>query len=177
MDGLFGAIAVIGLVFWIVTRHTLWCLPVIVSLAILAEDDWYPLSYFPMYSDPDESENYLYVATFENDPAKHTALPIHQFTALSAPKVKKMEDKYREDYAKKHQKKERDLDATDISDVGNEVLNKLREVAKEKGNSLPEKLALVEVWIVATDDGGWTETPGILAAQGAGQVAEKQARD
>ncbi|MCB1088802.1 MAG: hypothetical protein KDM63_17330 [Verrucomicrobiae bacterium] len=167
MDGIIGVIAAISLIGWIATRYSIWCLPLIVSVAILAEDECYPLSYFPMYSDPDESENFLYVATFETDPARHQPLPIHNFTGLSAPKVKKMEDKYREDYAKKLKKKDKELTDEDIATVGSQLLDEFRAIAAGKQKTLPDHLALVEVWIEADDDGGWTETATILAAQSA----------
>ena len=64
MDALFGIILAASLIGWISTRYSIFCLPFLVSLSILAQDSFYPLSYFPMYSDPDESENYLYLATF-----------------------------------------------------------------------------------------------------------------
>lgn len=165
MDGLFGVIAAVSLIGWIATRYSIWCLPFVVCLALLAEDDFYPLSYFPMYSDPDESENFLYVATFETDPAQHEPLPIHAFTGLSAPKVKKMEDKYREDFAKKLKKREKELTPEEISEINSQLLDEFRTIAAGKKKTLPDRLALVEVWIEADEDGGWTETPAILAAQ------------
>lgn len=165
MDGILGVVAAISLAGWIATRYSIWCLPLIVSVAILAEDDFYPLSYFPMYSDPDESENYLYVATWESDPASHQPIPIHDFTGLSAPKVKKMEDKYREDFAKKLKKKDKELTDDEIAEIGGVLLDEFRAIARGKGRTLPDRLALVEVWIVADEAGGWTETPAVLAAQ------------
>ena len=162
MDGLFGLIAVVSLIGWIATRYSIWCLPFIVSLAILAEDDFYPLSYFPMYSDPNESENYLYVAEWKDDPATYEPIPIHQFTGLSAPKVKKMWKSYRRDFADDLHKKDTQLTPAETNEIAGILLKEFSKVAKNKGSQLPDHLALVEVWIEATEKGGWTETTTVL---------------
>jgi hypothetical protein len=173
MDGILGVIAAISLIGWIATRYSIWCLPLIVSVAILAEDDFYPLSFFPMYSDPDESENYLYVATWETDPAKHEAIPIHTFTGLSAPKIKKMAKSYTRGFAKELKKKDTTLTPAEISQINGVLLDEFRLVAKGKNRTLPDRIALVEVWIEADEEGGWTETPTVLAAQtGPGQTVK-----
>ncbi len=165
MDGLFGLIAVVSLIGWIATRYSIWCLPFVVSLAILAEDDFYPLSYFPMYSDPDESENYLYVATFDEDPTKHEPIPIRDLTGLSAPKVKKMWKSYARDFADDLGKKDTKLTEKEVNEAAEILLDEFREVAEDRGQELPDHLALVEIWIVGTDEGGWTENLRILGAQ------------
>jgi hypothetical protein len=165
MDGLFVIIALGSLFGWIKTRFSIWCLPFLVSISILAQDDFYPLSYFPMYSDPDESENYLYVASYGSDPAIHEALPIRDLTGLSAPKVKKMWKSYSRGFADELGKKDTKLTEEELNEVSGILLNEFREVAENKGKELPEKLALIEVWIEATDEGGWTETPRVLGAQ------------
>ena len=173
MDGILGVVAAISLVGWIATRYSIWCLPLIVSVAILAEDDFYPLSYFPMYSDPNESENYLSVATWETDPARHVPIPIHDFTDLSAPKVKKMAKSYTDDFAKDLKKKNTALTPAEISQIGGVLLDEFRQVAAGKKKTLPDRIALVEVWIEADAAGGWTETPTVLAAQtGPGQTVK-----
>ncbi len=162
MDGLFGFIAVVSLVGWIRTRYSIWCLPLLVSVSILAEDDFYPLSFFPMYSDPDESENFLIVATWESDPQDYEPIPIEDFTGLSAPKVKKMWKSYSRDFADDLDKKDTQLTPEELNEIGGVLLKEFRKVAKNRGRELPEKLALVEVWILGTDNGGWTETPTLL---------------
>ena len=165
MDGLFGFIAIASLITWIVTRYSFWCLPFVVSIAILAEDNFYPLSYFPMYSDPDESENYLYVAEFEDDPTQATPIPIRDLTGLSAPKVKKMWKSYARDYADELDKKDTELTEAELNEVADILLGEFREIAAGRDKTLPDHLSLVEIWIVGTDEGGWTETPRILGAQ------------
>lgn len=165
MDGLFGLIAVASLVCWIVTRYSFWCLPFVVSIAILAEDNFYPLSHFPMYSDPDESENFLYVAEFEDDPTQATAIPIRDLTGLSAPKVKKMWKSYSRDFADELDKKDTELTEKELNEVADLLLDEFREIAEGRGEALPDRLSLVEVWIVGTEEGGWTETPRVLGAQ------------
>ncbi len=164
MDALFGIIAVGSLAGWIATRYSIWCLPLVVSLAILAEDDFYPLSFFPMYSDPDESENYLYVATWESDPRQNEAIPIHNFTGLSAPKVKKMWKSYSRDFADDLDKKDTELTESELNEAAGILLSEFQKVARDRDTALPEKLSLMEVWIEATDKGGWTETPRMLGA-------------
>lgn len=162
MDGIFGLIAAVSLIGWIATRYSIWCLPLLVSVAILAEDDCYPLSFFPMYSDPDESENFLFVATWETDPTQYHAIPIEEATGLSAPKVKKMWKSYSRDFADDLKKKDTELTDEETNEISGVLLKEFRKVAANQGKELPENLALVEVWIEATDIGGWTETPEVL---------------
>lgn len=164
MDAFLGIIAVGSLVGWVATRYSIWCLPLLVSVSIMAEDDFYPLSHFPMYSDPDESENYLYVATWEGDPLQNEAIPIHQFTGLSAPKVKKMWKSYSRDFADDLDKKDTELTEDELNAAATILLGEFKKVAEDRNLKLPEKLALMEVWIEATDEGGWTETPRLLGA-------------
>ena len=162
MDGLFGFIAIASLITWIVTRYSFWCLPFVVSIAILAEDNFYPLSYFPMYSDPDESENYFYVAT-TNETGEMEPIPVRKLTSITAPKVKKMYKSWSRQRADEMDKSDRDLTQEERAEVGRELLTFLNGQAVDRNREMPEPLHLVEVWIVYDNDTGFSETPETVA--------------
>ena len=165
LDAALGIILAFSLFGWIATRYSIFCLPAIVSLCILAEDDFYPLSFFPMYSDPDESENYFYLVTFRKRNDEPRPLPVRRLTGLSAPKVKKMWKPYSRDYADAKGKKDTELTTEERAEVGRELLDEMREMAVNRGRPLPERLGLIEVWIVHDEEKGWTETTTVVARQ------------
>lgn len=165
MDALFGIILALSLLGWVATRYSIFCLPFLVSLSILAQDSFYPLSYFPMYSDPDESENYLYLATFPDGSGKPEPLPVHALTGLSAPKVKKMWKSYLRGHADDLGKKDTQLSAEESAEAGRILLDEFRELAEKRSGKLPASLGLVEVWIECNPEGGWTETATVIARQ------------
>ena len=165
MDAFFGIILAASLIGWISTRYSVFCLPFLVSLSILAQDSFYPLSHFPMYSDPDESENYLYLATFSSGSDEPEPLQVRTLTGLSAPKVKKMWKSYLRGHAEELGKKDTKLSAAERAEAGRILLDEFREMATGRSNELPESLGLVEVWIEHNPEGGWTETAAIVARQ------------
>ena len=165
MEIILGIILAASLYGWLATRYSIFCLPVIVSLCILAEDKFYPLSYFPMYSDPDESENYFYLVTFRAKSGEPRPLRVRNLTGLSAPKVKKMWKPYSRDFADDLGKKDTELTVEERAEIGRVILNEMREMAANRGRELPERLGLVEVWIESAPEKGWTETTTIVARQ------------
>ena len=165
MEIILGLILAASLVGWVVTRYSIFCLPAIVALCILAEDKFYPLSHFPMYSDPDESENYFYLVTFRKKNDEPRPLRVRNLTGLSAPKVKKMWKPYSRDFADELGKKDTELTLVERAEIGRVILGEMREMAANRGKELPERLGLVEVWIVADPEKGWTETTAIVARQ------------
>lgn len=165
MEIVLGLILAASLIGWIATRYSIFCLPAIVALCILAEDKFYPLSYFPMYSDPDESENYFYLVKFRAKTGESQPLPVRKLTGLSAPKVKKMWKPYSRDFADQLGIKDTELTLEQRAEIGRIILDELREMAGNRGRALPARLGLVEVWIEADPEKGWTETTAIVARQ------------
>lgn len=161
MELLFGILTVLSLVGWIVLRHSFFAVPLIVFLSIWVED-FFPLSHFPMYSDPDNSENYFYVATVD-DKGGLTPLPVNALTSITAPKVKKMYKSWAQSFADDRGKSDKDLSAEERAEVGRNLLTFLQDQAGKRNRNLPEPVALVEVWIVYDDEKGFSETPEVVA--------------
>lgn len=168
MDLLFGTLTLLSLAGWIFLRHSFFAVPLIVCLSIWVED-FFPLSHFPMYSDPNESENYFYVATLD-EAGRPRPLPVNDLTGVTAPKVKKMYKSWAKDHAEKLGKSDSDLTREERAEVGRELLAYLREQAGKRKKSLGGTAALVEVWIVYDDDKGFSETPEIVATLPAGAL-------
>ena len=169
MDPVLAAILTIasfaGWVFW---KHSFFSVPFVVFLSLWVQD-FFPLSHFPMYSDPDESENYLYLATLD-DSGKTEALPVRKMTSITAPKVKKMFKSWTREYADERDKSDNDLTREERAEVGRELLTFLREQAEKrvagkrgKNAKLPDNLALVEVWIVFDNKTGLSESTEVVA--------------
>lgn len=172
MEGLFAFLTVLSLAGWIGLRHSFLSVPFIVFLSIWVQD-FFPLSHFPMYSDPDESENYFYVATLEEN-GEIEPLPVRALTSITAPKVKKMYKSWSRAYADELGKSDRKMTKEERAEVGRELLIFLRKQAEERGRELPEVLALVEVWIVYDNDTGFSETPETVAVLKSEVAAEAQ---
>jgi len=168
MDTVSAIIGIASLVAWVRTKHPFFCLPLLVAGSLLLEDDAYPFSHFPMYSDPDESENYLYLAKPDSDgDGEPDALPVRTLTGLTAPKIKKMYKRYLKDYAVDIGKKDTDLSDEERAKIGREILAYYREQGIARNSEMPEELMLFEVWIEYDEagKGGFTETTTLIARQ------------
>lgn len=172
LDTLCALIGLTSLVLWIRTRHPFFCLPLLVAGSLLLEDDAYPFSHFPMYSDPDESENYLYLAepSESSDKAKQVAgewvspLPSKTLTGITAPKIKKMYKRYLEDYAKEIDTKTKELSDEQRAKIGRQILAFFREQGEKRNSEMPEEMRLIEVWITYnTKGGGFNEVSSEIA--------------
>ena len=161
MEALFGILTLLSFAALIGFRHSFFMVPFIVFLSIWVED-FFPLSHFPMYSDPNESENYFYVATADAGGATEP-LPVRKLTSITAPKVKKMYKSWAREYANELGKSDRELTREERAKVGRDLLAFLRKQADERHEAMPDRLALVEVWIVYDDDTGFSETPETVA--------------
>lgn len=168
MDIFFALLTFLSLAGWIFLRHSFFAVPLIVALSIWVED-FFPLSHFPMYSDPNNSENYFFVASL-NDKGEPEPLPINALTGVTAPKVKKMYKSWAKDHAKSLGKSDSDLTPEERAEVGRRLLAYLKEQAIKKKKDLPGTAALVEVWIVYDNEKGFSETPEIVATLPAGAL-------
>ncbi|MCB1064963.1 MAG: hypothetical protein KDN20_18850 [Verrucomicrobiae bacterium] len=161
MAVLFAILTVLSLAAWLGLRHSFFAVPFIVFLSIWVED-FFPLSHFPMYSDPNESENYFYVGTTD-EKGETKPLPIRALSSITAPKVKKMYKSWARDYADSLGKSDRELTKEERAKVGRDLLEFLRKQSADRSQDLPENLTLVEVWIVYDNDAGFSETPEVVA--------------
>ena len=161
MDSLFAILTILSLAGWIGLKHSFFSVPFVVCLSIWVQD-FFPLSHFPMYSDPDESENYFYVAT-TNEEGEMEPVPVRKLTSITAPKVKKMYKSWSWKRADEMDKSDRDLTTEERAEVGRELLTFLNDQAVDRNREMPEPLHLVEVWIVYDNDTGFSETPETVA--------------
>lgn len=155
-------LTLLSLAGWIFLRHSAFSVPFVVFLSMWVQD-FFPLSHFPMYSDPDESENFFYLASIEDDGSLSPA-PVRQLTSITAPKVKKMFKSWADDDAKALGKRGRkDLSAEERAETGERLLVFLKDQAEKRGKEFPQPAALVEVWIVHDNETGLSETPETVA--------------
>jgi len=118
-----------------------------------------------MYSDPDPASFYLYVAEGEGETVGKP-LPIAWHSTVRAAKIKK-----RWVTAQKELKNElqRKLNDDEIRQIGEDLLDSLREPALLGERPLPYALQLVKVDI-AYEDPGFSETPHVIAHKTADPV-------
>ncbi len=146
---------------WTCSRHPAWFVPLLTAISLLA-GEFYPLSDYPMYSDPDERENYLYLARVVDDDA-YEPLPVRTLTGVTAPKVKKM---YRSRLRSRIEAGARRPSMADRSSAGADLLAFLRGQARSRGAVLPSRIALIEVWIVHDGVRGYHERMQVVAIDG-----------
>ncbi|MCP5541962.1 MAG: hypothetical protein H7A52_17600 [Akkermansiaceae bacterium] len=164
-EAIYLLVLIAGAVLWFKTRRSFFVLPVLVALSLLARDDYYPLSWFPMYGDPDEKESFQYLATFEDSPEQPVPLKIRDLTGLTAPKVKKMWNRYSGDLAEALKKDKSDLTPEERNEVGRQMFAEFDKMAAQRAQTLPANLAIIEVLIEENPGKGWTETPHVLASR------------
>jgi hypothetical protein len=168
MTALFASLTILSLAGWVFLRHSFFAVPFVAFLSIWVED-FFPLSHFPMYSDPDNSENYFYVATQDEDGGL-TPLPVNALTGVTAPKVKKMYKSWSRDFAAKLGKSDSKLTKEERAEVGRDLLAYLNEQALSRKKEFPGEASLIEVWIVYDDEKGFSETPEVVATLPAGAL-------
>src|SRR5690606_25759419 len=120
---------------WLFLRHSFFTVPLIVFLSLWVQD-FFPLSHFPMYSDPDEREDYFYVATV-GDSGEITPIPVRGLTSITAPKVKKMYKSWAGDDAEKQGKSSKDLTTEERAEIGERLLLFLKAQAEKRGRDFP----------------------------------------
>ncbi len=164
MEVLFALICVCSLLAWILLKHSVFSVPFVIFLSLWVQD-FYPLSHFPMYSDPDESENFFYLARDLGE-GKTQPLPVLKITGVTAPKVKKLFKAWAKERAAELDKSDKELSDEERAEIGRELLEFLGDQAGKRGmaEDLKGSLALVEVWIVYdTKTRKITETPTTVA--------------
>lgn len=154
-------LTLLSLAGWIGFRHSAFSVPFVVFLSMWVQD-FFPLSHFPMYSDPDESENFFYLASID-EAGNTTPAPVRQLTSITAPKVKKMFKSWADDDAKAIGKSRKELTTDERAATGQRLLAFLKDQAEKRGETFPAPAALIEVWIVYDNETGLSETPETVA--------------
>lgn len=164
MEVTFAILTILSLAGWVLLRHSFFTVPLVVFLSLWVQD-FFPLSHFPMYSDPDESEDYFYVATVD-DEGEITPIPVRALTKITAPKVKKMYKSWADDDAQALGKSRNDLTVEQRAEIGERLLTFLQDQAGKRGEDFPANASLVQVWIVYDNQTGISETPEVVATLG-----------
>jgi hypothetical protein len=163
MEITFAILTILSLAAWIFFKHSFFAVPLVVFLSLWVQD-FFPLSHFPMYSDPDESEDYFYLATVDEE-GEITPLPVRSLANITAPKVKKMFKSWAEDDARAIGKSRKELSDEQRAEVGERLLLFLKDQAEKRGrgDDFPDDAALVQTWIVYDNETGISETPAVVA--------------
>jgi hypothetical protein len=131
------------------------------TLVSLQLEENYPISNYPMYSNPSPERPYYMITDGEGK-----SLPIQTLTGVTCPKIGKI-------YRTKSEKlaKELDLKAVDLKPehqqaIASEMFAYLRDEAKQKGQTaaLPAKLRLVKNYI-SYENGQVIETPTLIGQE------------
>lgn len=109
----------------------------------------FPISHYPMYSDPEPVREYMYVAGYYGDELK--PLPITNLTKITVFKVRRMYRSRRDLFRKPKKLKLGDLTYEHKAIYGTEVLEYLQGEAARHGvvanDEVPQKWALIEVTV------------------------------
>ncbi len=131
-------------------------LALFIVLTQAAQERAYPLSNFPMYSNPSEWDDYLYMTD-----DKDAVLPISAHTSLSAAKMMKIFNNRMKTVGLKRSEERKNPPKDKEAEVGAYVVQKAREIATKNGTPLPEKVRVYRVIIQRTGD-TITETPRLV---------------
>jgi hypothetical protein len=121
----------------------------------------YPISNYPMYSNPSADRSYYIVA----DAATGKALPIATISGITCPKIGKIWRDKVATLTKKNKISKDELTPEQKQQIGQAIFDELRGHAKDNQRTgLPEKLALERMDILYRD-GVMSEVPTTLATE------------
>jgi hypothetical protein len=134
---------------------------VIYTLVSLQFEENYPISNYPMYSNPSPERPYYMITDGEGKP-----LPIQTLTGVTCPKIGKIYRTKSEELAKKLKLKAVDLKPEHMQTISMEMFAYLREEAQQKGKSdaMPPKLRLMKSYLTY-EKGEVVETPNLIGAE------------
>lgn len=128
------------------------------GLSLWAEEN-YPLSNYPMYSNPSAERPYYLIADGQGKP-----LPIQEKTGITCPKIGKIYRTKAEKMAKKLDIRAVDLKPEQMQEIGMEMFAQFRHEAEKLKQPMPEQLQLVKTYITY-ENGKVIETPNIIAQE------------
>jgi hypothetical protein len=131
------------------------------TLVSLQLEENYPISNYPMYSNPSPERPYYMITDGDGKP-----LAIQTLTGVTCPKIGKIYRTKSEKLAKELDVKAVDLKAEHQQTISMEMFTYLREEAKQKGQTtaMPAKLRLVKNYITY-EDGKVVETPTLIGQE------------
>jgi hypothetical protein len=104
--------------------------------------EFYPFTHIPMYSDPESSAPYLYLADGDGK-----ALGVKSHGGITNPKMRKMYRARLDRYCRDNNLDKSHPPQAAIDTIATEVIEFLREHAEERRNPLPETVRLMHVVI------------------------------
>lgn len=122
-------------------RHPLGQLLVFL-LFLYQVKEFYPFTHVPMYSDPEASAPYLFLADAAGEP-----LPVRAHCGVTNPKLRKMYRNRLDDYCERRGLDRKNPPPTAVRDVADDVFAFLRERAEVRGRPLPAQLQIVHALI------------------------------
>lgn len=127
-------------------------------VSLIAKEN-YPLSNYPMYSNPSPERPYYTVTDGDGKP-----LPIQTKTGITCPKIGKIYRKKADELSDKLDVRAVDLKPEHIQSIGMEIFAQLRHEAEKLKQPMPERLQLVKTYI-SYKDGKVIETPNTIAQE------------
>lgn len=127
-------------------------------VSLWAEEN-YPLSDYPMYSNPSPERPYYLMADGEGNP-----VPTQEKTGITCPKIGKIYRTKAEALAKKHDIRAVDLTPEQVQSIGMEMFAQFRKEAEKLKQTMPAQLRLVKTYITY-ENGKVVETPNIIAQE------------
>ena len=132
--------------------HPLMILPGFIVITQKAKEKAYPFSNFPMYSNPSEWDDYIYLTDGQDQP-----LAVQPFTGVSTAKLGKIFNTEMKKHGLKQSIQKRNAPPDIEAAVGREVLTKARRWAENRRRPLPQPTRLYRVIVERTPNGELSE--------------------
>jgi hypothetical protein len=129
-----------------------------IALSLVLEEN-YPISHYPMYSDPDPQSQYYHLTDAEGTP-----LPVNQLTGVRASNLGKIYRKRMADRASELKVHVKRMSQVDKDHVSRETLAYLRNQAAHHKHKLPERLRIMFTTIRFVD-GEVVETSEVIYSE------------
>lgn len=132
--------------------HPLMAVPLFIVITQQLGEKGYPFSNFPMYSNPSDWEDYIYLTDGEDRP-----IGVQPHVGMSSAKLNKVFNNTMKNHGLKLSAVKRNAPPEVEKKVGDEVLQKARRWAENRKRPLPEPTRLYRVIIERQPDGRLTE--------------------
>ena len=138
--------------WWRVVFHPLMAVPLFIVITQKLEEKWYPFSNFPMYSNPSEWDDYIYLTDGQDRP-----IGVQPHAGVSSAKLNKVFNNTMKKHGLKQSEVKRNAPPDVEKKVGDEVLGVARGWAENRQRPLPQPTRLYRVIIERQPDGRLTE--------------------
>lgn len=132
--------------------HPLMAVPLFIVITQQLGEKGYPFSNFPMYSNPSEWDDYIYLTDAQDQP-----VGVQPHVGISSAKLNKVFNNTMKDHGLRQSAVKRNAPPEVEKKVGDEVLLKARRWAENRKRPLPQPTRLYRVIIERQSDGRLTE--------------------